>query len=313
MAETQVPISVIVVCGPTACGKTSLAVALARKIGTAEIISADSRQVYKGLDIGSGKDLEEYGTGASAVPYHMIDIAEPSDIYTLYNYQHDVVRVIRDLRSRGVMPVMVGGTGLYIEAVLKNYRIPNVPEDPKFRKRKMTRPREELVEELQKKDRNLASRTDLKSRKRVVRALEIVRYGENHEILWGVHDSPVLNACVLNLQPAREEILRRIDCRLDERLRQGMVDEVRGLLERGVTRERLAMLGLEYKHVAAYLRGEVNFETMKERLRIGIHQFAKRQTTYFGGMERRGIPIHRLEAANLSEAQRVVNRFLFHR
>lgn len=310
MAKTQTPISIVVACGPTACGKTALATALARKIGNAEIVSADSRQVYRGLDIGSGKDLNEYGVGSSAVPYHMIDIADPSDIYTLYNYQHDVVRVLLKLHSRGVLPVMVGGSGLYIEAVLRGYRIPNVPEDPEFREKMMTRELEALVSALQRCDPEPAARTDLKSKKRVVRALEIARYAEKHDVSWGIPDYPPLNACVLKVHLEREEVRRRIDRRLDERLEQGLVEEVRGLMNQGVTRDRLAMLGLEYKHVPTYLSGEADYATMKERLRIGIHQFAKRQATYFRGMERRGTVMHRLDGPNLDQALSLVEGFL---
>lgn len=289
-------VHLVVIVGPTASGKTRLGVEVAHRLGS-EIVSADSRQVYRGLDLGTGKDLDEYAAVSPPVPVHLVDVAPPERVYTLFDYQRDCYRLLestardRRLGSARRPVVMVGGTGLYVEAVLRQYRIPDVPEDPGLRARLLERPRPELVAELEAADPDLAARTDLASAKRVVRALEVVA----HRGRFGAATSAPLGCAlrfrVFAVQIPRPELHRRIDRRLDERLEAGMVAEVRGLLERGVTLERLHLLGMEYRYLGDHLAGACSLEEAVERLRQEIRHLAKRQETYFRGLPRRGIPV----------------------
>lgn len=287
-------LKLIVIAGPTACGKTRLGVELAHRIGS-EILSADSRQVYRGLDLGTGKDLHEYSAVSPAVPYHLIDVAEPSEIYTLYHYQRDCYRLLREMAktppwAAGEKPlVMVGGTGLYIEAVLKDYRLENVPENPLLRDSLMELDRALLEERLRALAPERHATTDCSSRKRIVRALEIVAYGREHTILESEPLAVRLDARVFCVRVERSEVHERISRRVDERLEQGMVDEVRGLIERGIRRERLEMLGMEYREIAHHLFGLKSYEQMVLDLKQKIRHLAKRQETWFRGMERRGL------------------------
>jgi tRNA dimethylallyltransferase len=281
----------IVVCGPTACGKTNLGVKIAAKYG-GEIISADSRQVYRGMDIGSGKDLAEYTLEGKKIPCHLIDIADPSDVYTLYRYCADFNDSFQNIASRKKIPVIVGGTGLYIEAALKQYDVPHAPEDAAFRTNMMQKDYETLVKLLDEKDHDLFMRTDLSSKKRIVRSLEIAE----HQTGGFAHRNKlVINPLVFGISYPREIIRERIDSRLDSRLGQGMIDEVRALLEKGIDKERMKMFGMEYSHLSRYLWGEITFDAMKDSLRHEIHRLAKRQMTWFRGMEKRGIKVHWIE------------------
>ena len=296
----------VCVLGPTASGKTRYAVSLARQMdrllsdnvfmsavapgsrfagGRTEIISADSRQVYKGMDIGTGKDLGEYGD----VPVHLVDIADAGTKYNIFQYQHDFERVYKDILDRGCVPLLCGGSGLYIEAVTCGYALPDVPADPGLRARLEQEDMETLTSMLASM-RPLHNTTDIDSKKRLIRALEIAIYQQTHPVET-THFLPK-DTYYIGTLVSRDERNARIDRRLDARLEEGMTDEVRGLLDSGIPAEDLIYYGLEYKYVTLYLTGEIDFSTMRERLAIAIHQFAKRQMTWFRGMERKGMRIH---------------------
>lgn len=278
----------ICVLGPTASGKTKYAVNLALQIG-GEIISADSRQVYRGMDIGTGKDLADYEVNGIGVPYHLIDIVDAGEKYNLFRYQQDFVRIYRDIRERGKMPILCGGSGLYIEAVTKGYSFAEVPEDSELRKELEKLSMEELIRRLESM-KSLHNKTDIDTRKRVIRAIEIEIYQQNNPDARIFEGFPVRTRFI-GMLVSREERIRRIDQRLDERLKNGMVEEVKTLLESGISPEDLIYYGLEYKHITLYLTGKLEYNEMVEKLAIAIHQFAKRQMTWFRGMERRGVKI----------------------
>lgn len=280
----------IVICGPTACGKTKLAVSVSASIG-GEIISADSRQVYRGMDLGTGKDLSEYTLNGVPIPYHCIDIAEPGEIYTLFRYIIDFNRSFNDILSRGKIPVIAGGTGLYIEAAVKQYDVSEVPEDVDLRESLMTENIYALSGRLRSLSADLYEKTDLSSKKRIVRAIEIAQAGTDGSVLS--HAVPIeVRPLIAAIAFDREEIKNRIDKRLDARLDEGMIGEVQRLIDTGISRDRLMMLGMEYSCIGRYLFKECTYDEMKERLRNEIHRLAKRQMTWFRGMERRGLPVH---------------------
>lgn len=287
----------ITIIGPTACGKTAVAAALAVRVG-GEIISADSRQVYRRMDIGTGKDLADYVVDGKQVPYHLIDIAEPGTRYNLFQYQHDFLKAYNDIMQRGALPILCGGTGLYVESVLRGYRLAAVPENKELRERLKGKSLEELAEMLAElKRRNgsvMHNTTDVDTTKRAIRAIEIETFnGENPA---AGADIPPVESLVIGLDIGREERRRRITARLRLRLADGMVDEVKGLLESGIPAENLIYYGLEYKYVTEYVIGRSSFDEMFSRLEIAIHQFAKRQMTWFRGMERRGVKINWIDA-----------------
>ena len=283
----------ITILGPTASGKTPLASALAREIG-AEIISADSRQVYRRMDIGTGKDLDDYGD----VPYHLIDIAEPGSKYNLFQYQHDFLKAYEDITGRGVVPILCGGTGLYIEAVLKGYQLAPVPENKALRAslegKSLAELTEMLVELKRKNGSNMHNKTDVDSAQRAIRAIEIETFnGENPQ--QGA-EIPPIESVIIGVDIDRDERRRKITRRLKQRLETGMVEEVRALLDSGIPAEDLIYYGLEYKFVTEYIIGKTTYDEMFRQLEIAIHQFAKRQMTWFRGMERRGFTIHWIDA-----------------
>ena len=283
----------ITILGPTASGKTPLAAALAREIG-AEIISADSRQVYRRMDIGTGKDLDDYGD----VPYHLIDIAEPGSKYNLFQYQHDFLKAYEDITGRGVVPILCGGTGLYIEAVLKGYQLAPVPENKALRAslegKSLAELTEMLVELKRKNGSNMHNKTDVDSAQRAIRAIEIETFnGENPQ--QGA-EIPPIESVIIGVDIDRDERRRKITRRLKQRLETGMVEEVRALLDSGIPAEDLIYYGLEYKFVTEYIIGKTTYDEMFRQLEIAIHQFAKRQMTWFRGMERRGFTIHWIDA-----------------
>lgn len=288
----------ITILGPTACGKTALAVSLAAKMG-GEIISADSRQVYRGMDIGTGKDLSEYRVDGKQIPYHLIDIEEAGQKYNLFRFQEDFNAAYEDITSRGVQPILCGGTGLYMEAVLKGYALSPVPQDDNLRKKLSTRSLGELKELLiWLKARNgsaMHNETDVDTVSRAVRAIEIEFHNLRHPV--DTRRVPAVGSLIVGLDVDRDVRRERITARLKSRLEEGMVEEVRGLLEKDdITKEDLMYYGLEYKYVTAYVVGEMSYEDMFNQLEIAIHQFAKRQMTWFRGMERRGFNIHWLDA-----------------
>lgn len=289
----------ITILGPTACGKTALAVNLAAKTG-GEIISADSRQVYRGMDIGTGKDLTEYNVDGKQIPYHLIDIEDAGQKYNLFRFQEDFNAAYEDIANRGVLPILCGGTGLYMEAVLKGYALSPVAQDDNLRKKLSTRTLSELKELLMwLKARNgsaMHNETDVDTVSRAIRAIEIEFHNLRHPV--DARNLPAVSSLIVGLDVDRDVRRERITARLRARLNEGMVEEVRGLLAKdGITKEDLMYYGLEYKYVTAYVVGEMSYEDMFRQLEIAIHQFAKRQMTWFRGMERRGFNIHWLNAS----------------
>jgi tRNA dimethylallyltransferase len=282
----------IVLLGPTACGKTKLAVQLAAALN-GEILSADSRQVYKGMDVGTGKDLAEYTLGNQVIPYHLIDIVEAGYKYNVYEFQRDFLVVWEEMVKRGKQPVLCGGTGLYLEAVLKGYRLFPVPPNPALRQTLEQKPLAELTE-LLAGYKQLHNTTDVDSVKRAVRALEIEQFYADNEA--SANSFPTIPSVVFGLNIDREERRKRISDRLRARLQEGLVEEVQGLLDRGISADDLIYYGLEYKYVSLYLLKKLTYIELVSQLEIAIHQFAKRQMTWFRGMERRGIRINWLEA-----------------
>ena len=277
----------ITILGPTACGKTKLAVALADRIG-GEILSADSRQVYRGMDIGTGKDLADYEINGHRIPYHLIDIAEPGSKYNVYEFQGDFLKAYKDVVERGVQPIMCGGTGLYLESVLRGYRLIPVPENPELRKSLEGKSLAELTEIL-KGYKTLHNTTDVDTCKRAIRAIEIEECYRNTPVEVGAF--PTLRSLNIGVDISRDMRRELISSRLEKRLQEGMIDEIKGLLERGISADDLIYYGLEYKYVTLYVTGQLEFKYLLQELEVAIHQFAKRQMTWFRGMERRGIHI----------------------
>ena len=306
----------ITILGPTASGKTPVAARLAAEIG-GEIISADSRQVYRRMDIGTGKDLEDYSIlkikngrlkiedEKIKIPYHLIDICEPGTKYNLFQYQQDFFDAYQDIMRRGAVPILCGGTGLYIEAVLKGYRLSPVPQNPELRARLEGKSLDELTQMLAElkaaTGSNMHNTTDVDSCQRAIRAIEIETYNLENPVPR--RELPPVDSLIIGLdidrEARREKITRRLKARLDE----GMIDEVRGLMAEGIPAEDLIYYGLEYKFVTEYIVGKTTYDEMFARLEIAIHQFAKRQMTWFRGMERRGFVIHWIDALQPMEAK----------
>lgn len=285
-------IDLITILGPTASGKTPFATALAYELDT-EIISADSRQVYRLMDIGTGKDLSDYVVEGKKIPYHLIDIAEPGYKYNLFEYKQDFAQTYEQIKQKGKLPILCGGTGLYIEAVLKDYQLLAVPENPKLRKSLEHKTLAELSEIL-KNYKNLHNSTDIDTAKRAIRAIEIAEYQNRHEV-EKTTGLPI-TSLIIGLDISREERRVKITKRLKERLTQGMIEEVEQIMKNGVPAEDLIYYGLEYKYITNHIIGNLNFDEMTEQLETAIHQFAKRQMTWFRGMEKRGFKIHWIDA-----------------
>lgn len=278
----------IVITGPTASGKTRRAVELALALGNVEIVSADSRQVYRGMDIGTGKDLEEYGP----VPYHLIDICPAGSKYNLYEFLRDADSAIGGIEARGNCPLVCGGTGLYIESLLNGLRLPEVPRNPELRAELAGKSLEELTHMLAGM-KVLHNTTDVDTPARAVRAIEIQTYYKQHpDAARAAEAHPVEGAKVIGVNISRDERRRRISERLDRRLENGMAEEVERLLASGIPAEDLIYYGLEYKYLTLYVTGHLSRSEMRRELEIAIHQFAKRQMTWFRGMERRGHAIY---------------------
>lgn len=290
---------IITILGPTASGKTSLATRLALMMGNAEIISADSRQVYRGMDIGTGKDLADYEIEGVSIPYHLIDIADAGEKYNLFQFQQDFWNAYNDIRSRGKFPILCGGTGLYIESVLKSYKMVPVPENPQLRQELEGRSLEELTE-LLSTYKSLHNTTDVDTPKRAIRAIEIQQYYREHKI--DEREFPSLRSLTIGVNIDRDLRRQKITQRLHDRMQQGMLQEVEGLL-RHVPAEDLMYYGLEYKYLTLCCLGQLTREEMLRQLETAIHQFAKRQMTWFRGMERRGTPIIWQDASESLESR----------
>lgn len=287
----------ITIIGPTACGKTSLAVSLAKRLDT-EIISGDSRQVYQGMDIGTGKDLEDYTIDNKTIACHMIDIVPAGYKYTIYNFQKDFLEAYNDITKRGKEPIFCGGSGLYVESVLRSYRLFEVPANQPLRDKLQNKSLAELTEILSS-FKTLHNTTDVDSPQRAIRAIEIEMFYQN--LPAEQRSFPTLPNITFCIDIPRELRRQRITQRLHDRLANGMVDEVKRLLDSGLKPEDLIYYGLEYKYITLYLMGELNYSQMVHDLEIAIHQFAKRQMTWFRGMERRGITINRIDGTLTDE------------
>lgn len=282
----------ITILGPTASGKTLLATRLALKL-KGEIISADSRQVYRSMDIGTGKDLSDYIVDGVSIPYHLIDIVEPGYKYNLFEYQRDFLQAYNAIQQKGRQPILCGGTGLYIESILKGYKLVPVPENPSLRAELERYELPQLTEKL-KTYKQLHNTTDVDTKKRAIRAIEIEEYYLKHEA--EIPEFPKINSLVIGVDIERELRREKISKRLRSRLDEGMVDEVKNILASGVSPDDLIYYGLEYKYLTNYVIGKMTYDDMVSELEIAIHQFAKRQMTWFRGMERRGFTIHWIDA-----------------
>ena len=328
----------IIICGPTASGKTSLAVKIAEELSinqsiynnihfnnkpdnniAAEIISADSRQIYCRMDIGTGKDLSEYNTDKIKVPYHCIDIRNPNDFFTLYEYLNECRKSFTQIIGRNRIPIITGGTGLYIKSVIKNYELENIPPDFHLRNKLEKADREELENKLMRLDPEIYKNTDLSSRKRIIRGIEKALHFNNisNEDIKKVENTLAqkntaeIKPLVIAAKWKRDELVARIEKRLDERFEEGMIDEVSNLLEEGITPERMHFLGLEYRYLTEYITGLMSFVKMREKLFTEIRRFSKRQLTFFRGMEKQGIEIHYIDNADLKLSLEKIREYNF--
>ncbi|MDU1891798.1 MAG: tRNA (adenosine(37)-N6)-dimethylallyltransferase MiaA [Dysgonomonas sp.] len=282
----------ITIIGPTASGKTNFACHLAYDMN-AEIISGDSRQVYRSMDIGTGKDLGDYIINGKQIPYHLIDIKEAGEKYNIFEYQHDFHQVYENIKKRGILPILCGGSGLYIESVLRGYSLVNVPENKELRKKYESYALDDLTKILASY-KALHNTTDIDTAQRAIRAIEIEEYKKSHPL--EANEFPPLNSLVIGVDIDRELRREKISKRLKSRLEEGMIEEIQSILDKGVAPEDLIYYGLEYKYVTLYLLKELSYQKMFSQLEIAIHQFAKRQMTWFRGMEKRGTKIHWIDA-----------------
>lgn len=302
---SEKPVNLIVILGPTASGKTQLAARLAKDLRS-EIISADSRQVYRGMDIGTGKDLSEYVVDGIVIPCHLIDIVDPSYEFNVFEYQRRFFICFSEISSRGIIPIMAGGTGLYIESVLKGYRMLEVPESPKLREELEKEAMDALVKRLLRLNPASHNTTDLCDRKRLIRAIEIQEFTK----AWhGSSDGavPLIVPLVVGIYWERSILRQRITHRLEERLQSGMIDEVKNLHASGIQWEKLDFFGLEYRYVGLYLRGILSYKDMFRTLNTRIHQFAKRQETWFRRMEKRGIEIRWINGDDYNSSKKIIH------
>lgn len=282
----------ITIIGPTASGKTAFAAALAARLDT-EIISGDSRQVYRSMDIGTGKDLADYMVDGKQIPYHLIDICNPGDKYNVFEYQHDFHKAFEEIRKKGKLPILCGGTGMYIESVLRGFKLLDVPQNPALRESLKGKSLAEL-EQILASYKVLHNKTDVDSAQRAIRAIEIEEFYKTEAP--DKREYAPINSLIIGVDIDRELRREKISRRLRARLDEGMVDEVRAILSTGVKPGDLIYYGLEYKFLTLYIIGQLTYDEMVSQLEIAIHQFAKRQMTWFRGMERRGLHIHWLDA-----------------
>lgn len=304
----------IVLLGPTASGKTSLAVRLAYNFNL-EIISADSRQVYKGLDLGSGKDLDEYNYSGKNIPYHLIDVTDLNSEYNVFDFTKDFYRAFKNITGRNIIPLIAGGTGMYLDAVIRKYELVEVPENPEFHQNLLSKPLEELSKLLLSLKPDLHNKTDLEDKARVIKAIEIASYMQSDEYLKNKEELlklPDIQPLILGTSLERPLLRENIKKRLDERFAQGMIEEVENLHKQGFSYERMKRLGLEYRFISEYLEGKITSkEELSEKLYTAICQFAKRQETWFRGMERKGVKINWLTKENsqdlkFNEAEKII-------
>lgn len=295
----------ITIVGPTASGKTTLAASLASRLDT-EIISGDSRQVYRRMDLGTGKDLDDYNVNGRQIPYHLIDIVEPGYKYNVFEYQRDFLEAYRQIQEKGKLPILCGGTGMYIESILKGYRLLPVPENPTLRASLEGKPLDELTQILSTY-KKLHNSTDVDTPKRAIRAIEIEEYYRQRPV--EEREFPTLKSLIVGIDIDRELRREKITRRLKQRLEEGMIEEVRALMDEGIAPEDLIYYGLEYKFLTMHVTGQLTYEEMFLQLETAIHQFAKRQMTWFRGMERRGFTIHWLDAEmdNPKKIQRIID------
>lgn len=282
----------ITIIGPTASGKTAFAAALAARLDT-EIISGDSRQVYRSMDIGTGKDLADYVVDGKQIPYHLIDICNPGDKYNVFEYQHDFHKAFEEIRKKGKLPILCGGTGMYIESVLRGFKLLDVPQNPALRESLKGKSLAEL-EQILASYKVLHNKTDVDSAQRAIRAIEIEEFYKTEAP--DKREYAPINSLIIGVDIDRNLRREKISKRLRARLDEGMVDEVRAILATGVKPDDLIYYGLEYKFLTLYIIGQLTYDEMVSQLEIAIHQFAKRQMTWFRGMERRGLHIHWLDA-----------------
>ena len=302
----------VIVLGPTAVGKTSIGVQIAHKFN-GEIISADSRQTYRHLDIGSGKDLAEYIVDGTPIPYHLIDIIDLPDEYTVYNYQQDFYRAFKDIQSRGKLPVVVGGTGMYIDSIVRDYQLVNLPENPELRAQLEATPLEELAARLLELQPDLHTKNDLQEKDRVIKALEIIEAKKAGYDTTSI-ERPEIKPFIIGTTLERPQVWENISIRLRERIDNGMLEEVQSIHDSGISWERLEKLGLEYRYCSLFLKGELKTkEQLYDELFIAIRQFAKRQETWFRMMEKKGVEIHWLskiqdKKARIEEAVKLLQQ-----
>ena len=301
----------LTILGPTATGKTQLAVQLAHKLG-GEIISADSRQVYRGMDIGTGKDLTEYNLNRKSIPYHLIDVVDPIEEYNVAQFQKDFQKVSTDIRKLEKLPILCGGTGFYIKAVLMDFQLSKTEPNKQLRQKLENWKLEDLINELETISPGASANTPVDTKRRVIRAIEVAKNrgqdigGKDNEI----HNpqSTIHNPIVLGVNYPREVVRERITARLHERLNYGMIEEVELLLKNGVTHERLDSFGLEYRFISHYLQGQLSRDEMAEKLNTAIHQFAKKQMTFFRNMEKHGIKIHWIPEGDFETALGIISK-----
>ena len=303
---SNLSIDLLVVLGPTATGKTKLAVQLADQL-RGEIISADSRQVYRGMDIGTGKDLDEYELSENTIPYHLIDIADPMEEYNVSQFQNDFNRIFSEIKSSNKLPILCGGTGFYIKAVLMDFDLPTIGPDKTLRHELEDWTLEDLILELDNLSPGASIKTPVDTRRRVIRAIEVEKNREEEEGGRNKIKSKVQTPLVIGVEYPRQVIRERITKRLLERLENGMIEELETLLQNGVTHERLDTLGLEYRFISQYLQGNLTKDEMTTQLNTAIHRFSKKQMTFFRNMEKNGIKIHWIPGGNLEVALKLIS------
>ena len=295
----------IVILGPTATGKTKLAVQLANRLD-GEIISADSRQVYRSMDIGTGKDLDEYGHSSKLIPYHLIDIVDPMEEYNVAQFQKDFYRVSSDIKNRNKLPILCGGSGFYIKAVLMDFKLPTVGPDKMLRKELETWTLEDLIQELENISPGISAKTLIDTKRRVIRAIEVeMNCGSKEKAKSNIKNN-LQNSLVIGVEFPRQAIRERITRRLHERLENGMIQEVKLLIQNGVTHERLYDMGLEYRFISSYLQRNISKDEMTTQLNTAIHRFAKKQMTFFRHLEKNGIIINWIPEGNFNIALNVI-------